>query len=231
MVGTILEFARQPLKLIKENPARGVRKPADGKQRRFLTLAEIAKLGEAMRAGEAAGENGTARAAIRLLLLTGFRRMEALALPRTWVDARARCIRFDDTKSGAQLRPIGGEAVRLIEAQAAKSPWVFPAAKGKGHFVGLPKALERLCAKARLEGVTVHVLRHSFAATAAEMGFSELTIAGLLGHSVPGVTARYAHVPDTALVAAADRVSARIAMALDGGGEAEVVPFSRGLSA
>jgi integrase len=73
----------------------------------------------------------------------------------------------------------------------------------------------RLCAKAGLERVTVHVLRHTFAATAAEMGFSELTIAGLLGHSVPGVTARYAHVPDSALVAAADRVSALISAALD----------------
>jgi hypothetical protein len=37
------------------------------------------------------------------------------------------------------------------------------------------------------------------------MGDSELTIAGLLGHSVSGVTARYAHVPDAALLAAADR--------------------------
>jgi integrase len=74
--------------------------------------------------------------------------------------------------------------------------------------------LKRWCAKADLESVTVHVLRHTFAATAAEMGFSELTIAGLLGHSVPGVTARYAHVPDSALVAAADRVSARISAAL-----------------
>ena len=54
-----------------------------------------------------------------------------------------------------------------------------------------------------------YVLRHSFAATAAEMGFSELTIAGLLGHSVPGVTARYAHVPDSALVAAADQVATK----------------------
>lgn len=48
------------------------------------------------------------------------------------------------------------------------------------------------------------------------MGFSELTIAGMLGHTVSGVTARCAHVPDSALVAAADRVSARIATALDG---------------
>ena len=148
---------------------------------------EIAKFGEKMREAETAGENATALAAIRLLLLTGLRRMEALGLPREWVDGRARCIRFEDTKSGAQLRPIGAEAVKLIEVQPVRDgcPWVFPASHGDGHFVGLPKVLERICAKAELEGVTVHVLRHSFAATAAEMGFSELTIAGLLGHSVP----------------------------------------------
>ena len=79
-----------------------------------------------------------------------------------------------------------------------------------------------------LEGVTIHVLRHSFAATAAEMGYFELTIAGLLSHSVPGVTARYAHVPDAALVAAAERVSARIAAALNGGAiMSEVIAFRR----
>ena len=155
--------------------------------------------------------------------------MEALKLSRASVDGHARGIRFEDTKSGAQLRPIGAQAVKLIEAQPARdgSPWVFPASRGAGHFVGLPKVLDRICAKAVLEGVTLHVLRHSFAATAAEMGFSELTIAGLLGHSVPGVTARYAHVPDTALVAAADRVATCIATALDGRAEAEVVPLRR----
>jgi len=231
MMGTILEYAKR-LKLIKDNPARGVKKPPDRKQRRFLTLKEITKLGEKMREAEAAGENGTALAALRLLLLTGLRRMEALGLSRTWVDGRARCIRFEDTKSGPQLRPIGAEAVKLIEAQPVRDgcPWVFPASHGDGHLVGLPKVLDRICATAELEDVTVHVLRHSFAATAAEMGFSELTIAGLLGHSVPGVTARYAHVPDSALVAAAAQVATRIAAALDGKAEAQVVPLRRGTS-
>lgn len=231
MTATILEYARRSLKLIKDNPARGVKKPPDRKQRRFLTIEEMTKLGQTMRQAVAAGENATALAAIRLLLLTGLRRMEALALPWAWVDGRARCIRFADTKSGAQLRPIGTEAVKLIEALQGRNgcPWVFPASHGDGHLVGLPKVLERACAKAGLQGVTVHVLRHSFAATAAEMGFSELTIAGLLGHSVPGITARYAHVPDSALVAAADRVTTRIASALDGKPEAEVVPLRRGV--
>ena len=183
-----------------------------------------------MREAEGA-KNATALAAIRLLLLTGLRRMEALALPRAWVDSRARCIRFEDTKSGPQLRPIGSDAVKLLEGLPVRKscPWAFPAAHGDGHLVGLPKVLARICARAELNGVTVHVLRHSFAAIAAEMGFSELTIAGLLGHAVPGVTARYAHVPDSALVAAADRVSARIAGALEGRLEdhSQVVPLRR----
>ena len=228
MLGTILEYARTSLKIIKENPARGVKKPPGRKQRRFLNIKEITKLGQTMREAGIAGENATALAAIRLLLLTGLRRMEALALRHSSVDGPARCIRFKDTKSGPQLRPIGTEAVKLIEAQPVDDAclWVFPASHVDGHFVGFPKVLERICARAGLEGVTIHVLRHSFAATAAEMGFSELTIAGLLGHSVPGVTARYAHVPDAALVSAADRVAMRIASALDGN-EAEVVPLRK----
>jgi hypothetical protein len=48
------------------------------------------------------------------------------------------------------------------------------------------------------------------------MNFSELTIAGLLGHKVKGITARYAHAPDAALLAAADRVSHRLNQTLDG---------------
>ncbi|MBV8401511.1 MAG: tyrosine-type recombinase/integrase [Acetobacteraceae bacterium] len=92
----------------------------------------------------------------------------------------------------------------------------LPATRGKRHFVGLPKLLDRTCELAELNGggVSVHVLRHSFAATAAGMGFSELTIAGLLGHRMAGVTARYAHTPDSALCAAADSVAGCIAEAL-----------------
>ena len=200
MLGTILELARRR-RLISANPARGVDKLPEGKQRRFLSLDEIGQLGAAMRDAEEEGiENRIGLAAIRFLLLTGLRRKEALALPWEWVDTRSRCIRFEDTKSGAQLRPIGSAAISLLDAlPRCGARFVFPAGRGEGHFVGLPRVLARTCRRASLSAVTVHVLRHSFAAAAAEMGFSELTIAGLLGHSVPGVTARYAHVPDRAL--------------------------------
>ena len=225
MLGTILEVARRR-RLIPENPARGVDKLPEGRQRRFLRLEEIGQLSAAMREAEEEGsENLIGLTAIRFLLLTGLRRMEALALPWEWVDSRSRCIRFEDTKSGAQLRPMGSAALLLLDAvpRSEGSRFVFPADRGEGHFIGLPRVLARACRRASLSGVTVHVLRHSFAATAAQMGFSELTIAGLLGHSVPGVTARYAHIPDRALLAAADQISGRIAAALDGDTGAEVI--------
>ncbi len=42
-------------------------------------------------------------------------------------------------------------------------------------------------------------------------------IGGLLGHTQPGTTARYAHLVEDALRGAADRVGARIAAALGDG--------------
>jgi site-specific recombinase XerD len=94
--------------------------------------------------------------------------------------------------------------------------WAFPADRGDGHFVGLPKVLKRVCAAAGLTGITPHVLRHSYASVAGDLGFSELVIAGLLGHSAGSVTSTYVHL-DAALVAAADQVANVIANALNGG--------------
>ena len=226
MLATMLELARRH-SIIAENPSRGVRRFPDEKRRRFLSLDELAKLGKAMREAEAEGENRTGIAAARALLLTGCRRMEMLGLPWAWFDAPARCLRLGDTKSGAQLRPIGAAAVDHLLAQLRRNDceFVFPSDRGDGHFVGLPRVLARLCARAGLADVTVHTLRHTFAAVAAELGFSELTIAGLLGHTVSGVTARYAHVPDSALIAAADHVASRITAALDGRSAADVLPL------
>jgi integrase len=80
-----------------------------------------------------------------------------------------------------------------------------------------------------LKGVTPHALRHTFASIAGELGFSELTIAGLLGHAAGSVTAGYVHL-DQALVSAADRVAGVIADALDGKPEAEVTPLREEVS-
>lgn len=128
----------------------------------------------------------------------------------------ARC-RFPDTKSGAQLRVIGRPAVTLLLAQphTATSPFFFPADWGEGHFIGIVRVLDRVCALAGLADVTPHTLRHAFASVAGDLGFSELTIAALLGHASRGVTQRYVHV-DEALRMAADKVAGAIGAILDG---------------
>jgi integrase len=127
-------------------------------------------------------------------------------------------VRFPDTKSGPQMRVAGDNAMTVLEKQALRShsPFVFPADWGDGHFIGVVRVLDRVCASAGLKEVTPHTLRHSFASLAASLGFSELTISGLLGHAPRGVTQRYVHL-DTALVIAADQVSAEIARLLAGG--------------
>ena len=79
-----------------------------------------------------------------------------------------------------------------------------------GGWVSLTQSSEGKTS-AGLDGVTLHTLRHSFASVAHEAGYSELVIAGLLGHRAGSVTARYTHIADRALVAAADRVAAIIA--------------------
>lgn len=238
-----------------DNPARGVKRPKDKARKPPFSFEAVANLGVALRDAAADGENPKGLLAIKTLLLTGCRRMEVLALRKSEIDFAARCFRFEDTKSGPQVRPIGEPALTLL-APIAKSAqhFLFPSdldadPKTPKHFVGLPDVWERVkviakekeVAKRKAEkpgkdtgestfdGVSLHGLRHWFASAAAEMNFSELTIAGLLGHRVKGITARYATAPDSALLAAADRVSARLAAALDGSeGGAKVVKMDRG---
>ncbi len=103
----------------------------------------------------------------------------------------------------------------LLDQPKTKSPYFFRADWGEGHFVGVVRVLDRVCAKARLADITPHTLRHTFASLAGDLGFSELTIAALLGHSARGVTQRYIHI-DEALRMTADRVAGEMADILDG---------------
>ncbi|MGA0599260.1 tyrosine-type recombinase/integrase [Caulobacter sp. KR2-114] len=76
-------------------------------------------------------------------------------------------------------------------------------------MIAADTTIARLCHLAGFRDVTLHTLRHTFASVAADMGYSELTIAGLLGHAALGVAQRYVHL-DKALVVAADDVSGHI---------------------
>ena len=115
------------------------------------------------------------------------------------------------------MRPIGRSVLEVLETLPTKegTPWLFSAARGDGHLTDV-KLFQRAVKLAEIEGVSLHVLRHSFASTALELEYSELTIAGLLGHRTHSITSRYSHHVDRALVAAADKVSALIANRMEG---------------
>lgn len=226
MLGTILERAVRD-GVLARNPVRGVARPKDQPKKPPFSFESVAAIGAVVREMEVTDDSAVGLRAIRFLLLTGTRRMEALTLKWGMVDRGARCLRFEDTKSGRQTRPIGRTALELLQdfrpANAKATDYVFPGASKAGHFVGLPKVWARVAKQAGVEDVSLHGLRHWFASAAAEMNFSELTIAGLLGHAVKGVTARYATAPDSALVAASDRISARLSEVLEGKEKAALI--------
>jgi len=89
---------------------------------------------------------------------------------------------------------------------------VFPATRGEGTMDGFRKFWLRTAKLGGLPAdVTPHVLRHSFASLAADLGYSEPTIAALVGHTGRSVTSRYMHAADAVLLAAADAVADKTA--------------------
>jgi len=169
----------------------------------------------AMRHAERNGENPTALAIVRLLLLTGFRISEGQGMRRVWVRPEGGYISFADTKSDAQIRAIGPAAVQLLQIQPVRkgSPYVFPSDAGDGHYTAAKACLDRLCASVGIDRVTPHTLRHTFGSVAGDLGFSELTIRALLGHAAQSVTQGYVHI-DEALKLAVTRTCDEIASLL-----------------
>mgnify|MGYP005749331419 CR=1 FL=1 len=220
ILGAILNHGVR-LDILSRNITEGLKKNPTGKRTRFLSFDELQRIGAVLKDSPAEPTSGLS--AIRFLLLTGFRRNEALKLTTDCCLPKSSIITLKDSKTGAQVRVVGKAALDGIDFE--NPSWLFPAARGSGHFVGLPKCIGRVCAEAGINNVSAHTFRHTYAAVAASLGYSEFTIAGLLGHSSGSVTARYAHIADAALLSAANRVSDIIARALKGEDvEAEIFP-------
>ncbi|WP_237479112.1 site-specific integrase [Lichenibacterium dinghuense] len=157
-------------------------------------------------------------AAIKLLLLTGARRSEILKLEWSHVDLEHGYLRLTNAKVQTlagpivKIIPLGGPAVDVLRAipKLSGSPYVFPATRGDGSYVGLPKAWARFCARAGLSKTRPHDLRHSFASVGASTGNSLPILGAILGHKDPKTTQQYAHVAHDPAKEAAEKVAQSI---------------------
>ena len=217
LLGGILTYAVEA-GIITSNPAHGLRKPKDNVRQRRLSEAEYRTLGEVLR--KAAEEEKYAMTVdiIRQIALTGCRRSEMIGLKWTEADTEASCLRLEDSKEGESIRPIGLPVVEYLEQRHTEvvGTYVFPGRGEDNAFGSFPNHWEQLFKDSALSHVTPHVLRHSFASIANDLGFTEVTIAALVGHAKGSVTSKYIHTLDTALIMAADTISGYIQGLLDG---------------
>jgi integrase len=210
-----------------DNPARGVKRNKGRKIERFLSVAELARLGETLAEADTPAGSPTMIAAIRLLLLTGCRKNEILGLRWEWVDFERGALRLRDSKTGAKLVPLGAPALEILGSLPRHDgcPWVLPAARGAGHLVGLPRVWRKIAKAAGLADVRLHDLRHGFASVAVAAGSSLYILGKVLGHKAARTTERYAHLDVDPIRAVADSTARKIAAAMEGGNDQDnVVP-------
>jgi integrase len=212
LLGGIFTYAVR-FRMRADNPVHGVTRFADGRRDRRLSEDEYKALGAGLRKAHDSVWPG-AVAAARFLALTGWRSGEALGLRWGEIDLARRNATLPDTKTGRSMRPLSNAACDVLRdlTRAGDDDLVFPATRGPGRMAGFPKFWKRIAKLGELPAdVTPHGLRHSFASLAGDLGYSELTIAALVGHKGHSITSRYVHAADAVLLAAADAVADRTA--------------------
>jgi integrase len=211
LLGAIFGYAVRR-RMRPDNPVHGTVRFADGRRERRLSDDEYTGLGDALRLGEGASVWPAALAAARFLALTGWRSGDALGLRWTEIDLARRTATLSDTKTGKSIRPLSRAAAEVLRGLSRTGDLVFPASRGDGRMTGFPKHWARIAKLGALAAdVTPHVLRHSFASLANDLGYSDPTIAALVGHKGRTITSRYVHSADAVLLAAADAVAKRTA--------------------
>ncbi|NKW71908.1 tyrosine-type recombinase/integrase [Rhodobacteraceae bacterium R_SAG10] len=202
------------------NPCRHVKKYKEQARRRYLSQQELSRLGEALsRAEKGELEKSFSQyvvAVIRLLVLTGARRGEILSLRWDYVNFERACIELPDSKTGEKDIHLSPAALQILSTLPRKeeNPYVIVGGKAGKHLVNLKDPWGIIRKAAGLDDVRLHDLRHSFASVGARAGMSLPVIGALLGHRETATTARYAHLSDDPLRAAADTIGEEIADAM-----------------
>jgi integrase len=192
----------------ERNPCLGIERFAEQKRRRYLSSAELARLGAALvRADEERLTSPYVIAAIRLLVFTGARLTEILTLRWDHVDLERGFLNLADSKTGAKTIYLNVAAKRLLTT--------LPRLDGN-PFVVPEKPWRKIRLLAQLPDVRLHDLRHSFASIGAGAGLGLPVIGALLGHAQAATTARYAHLASDPLQQAANLIGGKLSALLQG---------------
>jgi integrase len=205
----------------ESNPCKGVKRNTEHNRERYLEGDELARLAEVL-----AKADRDVADVIRLLLLTGARRGEVLSMK--WDDLNLTAGLWKKPASATKQKrthevPLSAPARALLaerwERKAADAVFVFPSHSERGYKVNLWRQWSKLLKVAKIKGLRIHDLRHSFASELVSGGASLPLIGALLGHRSVQTTNRYAHLYRDVQVAAVERVGAAVTNAGKAGPE------------
>jgi len=173
------------------NPCRAVQRHKEWSRDRYLPKDKVTDLLSALSHCEP-----VQAAAIKLLLLTGCRKMEVLSLAWDNVDLEARTIRLSMTKNGKPRNvPLTDNAVDLFSSIPKTSKFVFPSPRDPSkHMRAVRRTWERACKLANIEDAHLHDLRRTVGSLLVQSGVTLPVIAATLGHSNTYVTHVYARI-------------------------------------
>jgi integrase len=197
------------------NPARGHDRHHEERRGQALDMAELERLGAALRQ-ELPGSMPAA--AFTFMLLTGCRPGEALGARWAAIDLDARVWHLPASKAGPRSVYLGRPAKDLLGALPRCGEYIFPG-RGSGPMSDLKRLWQRLAARAELPARMrlYDATRHTFNSTAAYFGVPREIRMRLMGHSLGrDVHDIYTHLRPEQLLAAADLIAGGLAAALRG---------------
>jgi integrase len=207
---------------LAQNPAAGVQKFQEEKRDRWLSEEELERLSAAMKTYPNSRaklavvsqkqrvfvrrEAQRAVDAIRLIMVTGARKGEVLLATWSQFDLE-RGVWTKPSHNTKQKRiehvPLNDQAIVFLQSLPHEDEYLFPGRIG-GHLTDLKYPWAEICKGAKLEGVRVHDLRHTYASHLVSRGVSLPMVGKLLGHTQAQTTARYAHLADNPVREAAN---------------------------
>jgi integrase len=179
-----------------DNPCARVKLNTERKRYRYMTPEEGQRIGQ-----ELHNLPKLERGALLLLMLTGARRGE---IAGDKLDIRDGLLYVADHKTGVDkwIR-LGAPAMKMIEDYKL-------AGKPMPTAATLSRRWKLVCARAGVENLKLHDMRHTFASVGISGGMPLEIMRDLLGHRDVRTTARYAHLVTGPAQLAADEVSRRV---------------------